>query len=161
LALGFYDILAFHGDGLTASSVRLIESSGRMLQVFGTECLGPQRPSPTGCFVPGGELGTLRNGDNFLALADDGQGRLFGLVAPVTADVPSFCADGCRLQELSVPERRVISSRTVTPPMWGMVNAAVDSECGMFLLAYTVGGDGLNNPTETQYRVDLLDYGSP
>jgi hypothetical protein len=158
---------ALHQGRADASGLpptRLVTSSGTMLRVFGDGCLTIPGPFQSGCFLKDGEVGTLWGSQVFAALADDGRrsGDLYVLTADFPARPDAAAGDKVfRVQRIDVAGHRVISSRTTNLPFYTVKSAAVDTQCGMLLVAYAVGGPDTVPDPLISFRVDLLDYGKP
>lgn len=162
----------FWGSGRSGTPpVHLISWSGSLLKIYNPDCLGTGAPFDAGCFIPDGELGTLRGADYFAAMVTDGQ-DLYTVTMDTDANFfpPSTrCAGDCLLvQHIDIPSRRVISSRMNSLPLARpgyVVAIAHDAECGMLLVASFNDSIDPNNPgvdsNNPDYSVDLVDYGAP
>jgi hypothetical protein len=155
---------AFWGSGRSgAPPVHLVSDSGSLLKIFDPDCLTSGKPFHSGCFTADGEVGSLWGDQRLVGLADDGQGTLFTITADFAGNFfpPSArCATECVLvQRIDLASRRVISSR-MNSLATGFLTLAVDAECGMLLAAYTLNGGDTVDPSSTEYRVDLIDYGA-
>ena len=75
----------FAFDGTPAT--HMIQSQGDILDLTGPGCIGLQ--STSSCFMQGGVLGTLRTGEGYLGLGDDGAGHLAALVSPPSNELQS------------------------------------------------------------------------
>jgi len=155
---------AFWGSGRSgAPPVHLVSDSGSLLKIFDPDCLTSGNPFHSGCFTADGEVGSLWGDQRLVGLADDGQGTLFTVTADFAGNffpASARCATECVLvQRIDLASRRVISSR-MNSLTTGFLTLAVDAECGMLLAAYTLNGGDTVDPSSTEYRVDLIDYGA-
>jgi hypothetical protein len=145
-------VLAFDGTPAT----HMVQQEGRILGIAGSECQG----GIYRCFTQTGVVGTLRTGETYVGLGDDGAGKLVALVTSST-DPPSFgapCASGCPLQLIDVPTRTALQQRTHTiADLRTVVRAAYDPKCGTAVLGYAKGMP--SSPTGTTgYRVQALAF---
>jgi hypothetical protein len=162
----------FWGSGRSGTPpVHLVSWSGSLVKIYNPDCQSTGAPFDAGCFIPDGELGTLRGAEWFAAMVTDGQ-DLYTVTMDTDANFfpPSTrCAGDCLLvQHIDIPSRRVISSRMNSIPLarpGHVIAIEHDAECGMLLVASFNDSIDPNNPTvdpnNPDYSVDLLDYGAP
>jgi hypothetical protein len=162
----------YHGDfGVTeiygfagTPPTHLVNYDGLLLRLFGDGCDMMHNSFTSGCFVKDGNLGTLWTNQRFLALTNDADGALYGVVAK-TGSFSSFdpaCKDGCLAQKIDVAGRKVISSRDLDLKVKRVLFSRADGTCKMLVVASEALGSGGSSSFDwSGYRVDLVDYGMP
>jgi hypothetical protein len=128
-------VMAFDGTPAT----HMIQSQGDILGLTGSGCQSPTQ-SIYGCFMQTGVLGTLRTGQSYLGLGDDGAGRIVAVVAQSMALSPyqAQCPSGCPVQLIDISSRTILQQQTYPlSDLVAVVRAAYDPVCGMAILGYT------------------------
>jgi hypothetical protein len=133
-----------------------IGKTGQLLRIFGDGCQGMTNSFAAGCFVPEGELSTLKSGETFVALADGGGGKLLAVVnTKADTDEGHRCRKGgCFIQEIDLTTKTVLRQKTHALDLPATVRAWPDPTCGRLILGSQPGYAGSYGP----YRVDSLDY---
>jgi hypothetical protein len=150
------ETFAFNGSPAT----HLIQVAGVMLKIYNAECDPGIHPYTNGCFVKDGVLGTLRSGESFAGMTDDGAGSLFGIVSRtgIYSDPP--CINGCAVQRIDVATRTITSQKTHTFTSMrygGDIVMAPDSRCRNVIVGYGVFDP--NDPFTAQgFRLESFDY---
>jgi hypothetical protein len=155
---------AFWGSGRSgAFPAHLVAGSGSLLKIYDPDCLGTGTYFDARCFGPDGQLGTQWGDQTFAGMVNDGQDSLFTVSTDYTgSSLSPSCAGHCLLaQQIDLPSRRVLSSRLNSVTLGRQVlTIAHDAECGMLLVSSFDGFD-TSEPQDTEYYVDLIDYGAP
>jgi hypothetical protein len=123
----------FAFDGTPAA--HLIQDEGYIVGITGTGCQSASGP----CFVQTGMLGTLRTGQDYIGLGDDGAGRIVAVVSPVAGSAPfgSPCVDGCPVQYIDVASRTILQQQTYAiSDLGAIVRTAYDRGCGSAVVGY-------------------------
>jgi hypothetical protein len=151
--------MTFGYNGLPVT--HLVNVDGLLLKIFGDGCTSTMNSFNTGCFVKDGNLGTLWTGESFLTLANDGQGKLYGVVGTggpyYSSDPP--CKKGCAVQQIDVEKRKVVTQRSHVLDAKRILVSQPDPSCKMIAVGYEVTGTS-SSYDWSGYQVDLLDYGA-
>ena len=143
-------IVAFDGTPAT----HMIQQQGDILGVSGSACQG----GIYGCFAQTGVLGTLRSGQSYVGLGDDGAGRIVALVSSDTTAGPfgAPCANGCPLQLIDIPTRTILQQQTYTiADLSTVVRATYDPGCQTAVLGY-IKATAAGSTGTAGYRVQEL-----
>ena len=149
-------IFAFDGTPAT----HLIQTQGDILNLTGPGCIGSQT-STYSCFMQSGVLGTLRSGEGYIGLGDDGAGHLAALVNPsILSFNPSAspCANGCPVQIVDLASRTISQQTSTTiSDFASAVRTTLDAACGDVIIGYTKLG--MNGVGTSGYRVQSIGFG--
>jgi hypothetical protein len=146
----------FAFDGSPAT--HLVQWQGYILGLSGSGCQvgGLNNQS---CFVQTGVLGTLRTGQSFIGLGDNGAGQLVGVVNASSSFDPynSVCTSGCPVQLIDIPTRTILAQKTYPiSDLSTVVRVAYDPTCGEAVIGYTKIGSTVYS--STGYRVQELAF---
>jgi hypothetical protein len=151
-------VFAFAGTPVT----HVVNLDGLLLSLAAPACSTAGNAFMNGCFVKDGNLGTLWMQERFVALGNDAQGGLYGVVAkPGSPFNDSPCAGGCAVQRIDVERRTVLHQKThALIGARRFVTLAADPGCRMVAVGYDLAAP--QSLFETRgHQVDLLDYGAP
>lgn len=157
----------YHGDFAVTNSyafdgsppTHVIQPAGLMLRIYGNGCASTMNSFNTGCFVKDGELGTLRTGEGFVGLGDDGAGALFAVVAvPSASTFNALCKSGCSFQRIDLTTHTITSQRShPISDLLTLVNTIGDPLCHQIVVGYRTP-----SPTSSfdpgGFRIQSLDY---
>jgi len=143
------NIFAFIGDPAT----HLVTHEGLLLEIFRGACRAGMT-SRTDCFTRDGDLGSLRSGERYVAMAQSAT-HVYGIAGTGTWFGDPPCMMGCELHEVE-PSTRVVSRRVAySSPFIEAVRLRVDGAGGLVFGAHTAGDrrDGF-----TAYEVRQLTF---
>jgi hypothetical protein len=105
-------------------------------------------------------LGTLRTGEAYLGLGDDGAGHVAALLNPATSNFNPFaspCANGCPVQIIDVTSRTILQQTSTTiSDLASAIRTRLDAACGDVVVGYTK--QGMNVFGGTGYRVQSIGF---
>jgi hypothetical protein len=147
-------LFAFGGTPATT----MIQGGGNILTIAPADCNTAQTGTPT-CFAQIGTLGTLRSGQGYVGLGDDGAGRIVAVVSQPANFNPfaSPCVDGCPVQYIDVATRTILQQQTYKiADMSKIVRTLFDPVCGSAVVGYGKGSSGAL--TTSGYRVQAFAF---
>jgi hypothetical protein len=127
----------------------LVTHTGWLLAFDAPGCAPGEQPSYE-CFVKDGSLGTLREGQEFVAMTNDAD-LLYGLAIDTTEPSnPSYL-----LQSIDVAQRAVTSTAAYSLETYNIAVFAFDRPSGRVVVGYEPDAE----PSQPQrgYRIELLD----
>jgi len=158
----------YHGDFAatmifafdTTPAAHLVQTAGLMLRIYGDGCDSTMNSFNTGCFTKDGALGTLRTGEYYVGLGDDGAGTMFAIVGSGGFSTSSPCQAGCAVQRIDVANRTIVSQKThvFTSSSYSpnAVLTAGDPQCANVIVGVALPS---TDPWAVAgYRVQSLDY---
>ncbi len=148
-------VFAFDGTPAT----HMIQDQGDIVGLTGSGCQSMQSYN-SGCFAQTGVLGTLRTGQRYVGLGDNGAGQLVAVVGQSTYTYPygSACASGCPIQLIDIASRTVLQQQSYTiADLASVVRAAYDPGCGTAVLGYGKV-DPSNTINSKGYRVQAFAF---
>ncbi len=159
----------YHGDFAATTTIgfdgtpatELIQVSGLLLRIFGDGCDAQHDSFTSGCFVKDGALGLLAPGQPYLALANDGAGRLFAVTNDGSTNYGygPLCPGGCNVQLIDVATRTVVAQRKHQMASASFLAVRPDTACNMVAVGYSLA-TSTTTTTYAGYEVDLVDYGA-
>ena len=147
-------LFAFDGTPPT----HLIQGAGDILTIAPADC-APSTTTQT-CFTQTGMLGTLRSGEGYVGLGDDGAGRIVALVSEPTNNTfgQPPCLDGCTVQDIDIASRTILQQQSTTiSDLAVVVRTLYDPGCGAAVIGYSKGSSTIFN-TPTGYRVQAFSF---
>jgi hypothetical protein len=126
-----------------------INEDGQMHRIFGNGCDGRPGPSPDGCFVPDGVVGTLGHNERFVTTVQDPDGeRIYALVKHPDPDRPFPMEDGSySVQQIHVPDRLILSRQPLGMTPGRLLAVDHDQACNRLILV-----DQKNIPITDYYQ---------
>jgi hypothetical protein len=147
-------------------AAHLVASNGALLALSGSTCNANSSNGVLAgaCFAPDGQLGTLKTGENFIGMADDGAGHIFGVTSSSTFGYPpvTSCTSGCSVQRIDIGTRLITSQKQYTlADLSTIVAVAPNPTCGQVLVGYQVAiptTSYVSSTTDYGYRIAALAY---
>ena len=107
-------------------------------------------------------LGTLRTGQGYVGLGDNGAGQVAAVVSQTGNTFNPFsspCINGCLVQIIDVASRTIKQQATYSAAnLAAVVRMTIDSECGDVIVGYSKT-NGSGPPTSVSgYRVDAVGF---
>lgn len=142
--------------GFHVPADRLITETGDLLKIHPDGC----GPWPAKCFAPDGNIGTLKGGQSFLALEDDGANRVYGIIrGDFTVSQPCVPASKCEIQEIDASTRLTLSRKSdvLLAEMQKPVALRLDRMCRRLVFGY-VKAASFDYSKAVGHRVVAIDY---
>lgn len=116
-------------------ATHVIDEWGDLMKLDAPGCTPPGTSAGYGtCLQIDGHLGDLTADETFVAMADDGAGTLFGIVASMEQLGP--CSQGCTVERIDIPSQTVVRRSAYVNVGGSFVGAKYDPYAHAFLYGY-------------------------